>query len=132
MLVLSYSTSFCKGITTKQTPKQTGKATLLQTKNLFHSYLLFKSTSAFFTTILENRLPIPLMAVKAYIIFLFPSTLVLEIRRMCWKPLSGTKRDCGSKYEQSKRRMGRELEKRKEKQTKRNQIQEKLAIEIED
>lgn len=47
------------------------------------SYRLFRSTSAFLQTKLEYRRPTPLILVKAYITFCFPSTLVLRRRRIC-------------------------------------------------
>lgn len=46
------------------------------------SYRLFRSTSAFLQTKLEYRRPTPLILVKAYITFCFPSTLVLRRRRI--------------------------------------------------
>lgn len=49
------------------------------------TYRLFKSTSAFLQTKLEYRRPTPLILVKAYMIFCFPSTFVLRRRRMNWK-----------------------------------------------
>jgi len=55
--------------------------------------LLFMSTSAFLQQMLANRLPIPLIEVRANIIFCFPSTLVFSTRRMCWKSSFAT-RDC--------------------------------------
>jgi len=49
-----------------------------------------------FLTFLRTRsaylLPMPLMAVRANRMFLFPSMLVLSTRRMCWK-LAGITRD---------------------------------------
>ena len=53
--------------------------------HIYKLYLLFMSTSAFLQTILAKRRPIPLMEVRANIIFCFPSTLVFSTRRMCWK-----------------------------------------------
>lgn len=47
--------------------------------------LLFMSTSAFLQQMLANRLPIPLIEVRANIIFCFPSTFVFKTRSMCWK-----------------------------------------------
>lgn len=55
--------------------------------------LLFMQTSAFLQTILANRLPIPLMEVRANIMFCLPSTFVFSTRRMCWKSSFAT-RDC--------------------------------------
>ena len=43
--------------------------------------------SAFLQTKLEYRRPTPLILVKAYMTFCFPSTLVLRRRRMNWKLL---------------------------------------------
>ena len=57
------------------------------------AHLLPRSTSAFLQTMLENRRPIPLMDVMAYMIFCLPSTLVLRTRRICWK-LSVATKDC--------------------------------------
>ena len=45
--------------------------------------LLFMSTSAFLQTMFAKRLPIPLIEVRANMIFCFPSTFVLSTRRMC-------------------------------------------------
>jgi hypothetical protein len=50
-----------------------------------HANRLFMSTSAFLQTKLEYRRPTPLISVKAYMIFLLPSTLVLRRRKMCCK-----------------------------------------------
>jgi hypothetical protein len=55
--------------------------------------LLRMSTSPFLQVRLEKRRPIPLMAVRAYITFCLPSTLVFSTRRMCWKS-SPAIRDC--------------------------------------
>jgi len=55
--------------------------------------LLFMSTSAFLQTMLANRLPIPLIEVRANIMFCLPSTFVFSTRRMCWKSSFAT-RDC--------------------------------------
>jgi len=52
------------------------------------------STSAFLQTMLAKRRPIPLMEVRANIIFCFPSTFVLRTRSMCWNSSLAT-RDCG-------------------------------------
>lgn len=66
---------------------------IVQTSSSVHSPArLFKSTSAFFNTMLEKRLPIPLMAVMANITLRLPSMLVLRIRRMCWN-FSGMTKD---------------------------------------
>ena len=46
------------------------------------SYRLFRSTSAFLQTRLEYRRPTPLILVKAYMTFCFPSTLVLRSRKI--------------------------------------------------
>ena len=54
-------------------------------RNIGYTYRLFKSTSAFLHTRLEYRRPTPLILVKAYMIFCFPSTFVLRSRRMNWK-----------------------------------------------
>ena len=54
---------------------------------------LVRSTSAFLQQMLEKRRPMPLMAVRAYMIFCLPSTLVFSTRRMCVK-LSLPTRDC--------------------------------------
>ena len=54
-------------------------------------YLLFMSTSAFLQIRFAKRRPIPLMEVKANIIFCFPSTLVLRTRRICWKSSFATR-----------------------------------------
>ncbi|KAL0370503.1 UNVERIFIED_CONTAM: hypothetical protein Sangu_0368400 [Sesamum angustifolium] len=51
------------------------------------------SMSAFLHTILAKRRPIPLIEVKANMIFCFPSTLVFCTRRMCWKSSFATT-DC--------------------------------------
>jgi len=65
----------------------------VQTSSSVHSpALLFKSTSAFFNTMLENRRPIPLMAVMANMTLRLPSMFVLRIRRMCWN-FSGMTKD---------------------------------------
>ena len=53
--------------------------------------LLFMSTSAFLQTILAKRRPIPLMEVRANMIFCFPSTFVLSTRSMCWNSSFATK-----------------------------------------
>ena len=55
------------------------------TEGVRRAYRLFKSTSAFLQTRLEYRRPTPLILVKAYMIFCFPSTFVLRSRRMNWK-----------------------------------------------
>lgn len=47
------------------------------------TYRLLRSTSAFLQTKLAYRRPIPLISVKAYMIFPPPLTLVLSNRRMC-------------------------------------------------
>lgn len=47
------------------------------------TYRLLRSTSAFLQTKLEYRRPIPLISVKANMIFPPPLTLVLRRRRMC-------------------------------------------------
>lgn len=49
------------------------------------THRLFRSTSAFLHTKFEYRRPTPFILVRAYIIFCFPSTLVLRRRRMNWK-----------------------------------------------
>ena len=49
------------------------------------------STSAFLQTILAKRRPIPLMEVRANMIFCFPSTFVLSTRSMCWNSSFATK-----------------------------------------
>jgi len=54
-------------------------------------YLLFMSTSAFLQTMLANLLPIPLMEVRANMIFCLPSTLVFSTRRMCWNSSFATR-----------------------------------------
>lgn len=46
---------------------------------------LFMSTSAFLQTKFAYRRPTPLISVKAYMIFLLPSTLVLRRRKMCYR-----------------------------------------------
>merc|ERR1719386_205564 len=46
---------------------------------------LFMSMSHFLQMILENRRPMPLIAVSANITFWRPSTFVLQIRKICWK-----------------------------------------------
>ncbi|KAL0437467.1 UNVERIFIED_CONTAM: hypothetical protein Sradi_0454600 [Sesamum radiatum] len=51
------------------------------------------SMSAFLQTMLAKRRPIPLIEVKANMIFCFPSTLVFCTRRMCWKSSFATS-DC--------------------------------------
>ena len=58
--------------------------------------LLFMSTSAFLQTMLAKRRPIPLIEVRANMIFCFPSTFVFRTRRMCWKSSFATS-DCRSK-----------------------------------
>uniref|UniRef100_A0A8D8U9R5 Uncharacterized protein n=1 Tax=Cacopsylla melanoneura TaxID=428564 RepID=A0A8D8U9R5_9HEMI len=66
---------------------------ILSTSSSEHSpALLFRSMSAFFSTMLENLLPQPLMAVRANMTFLFPSMFVDITRRMCWN-FSGITRD---------------------------------------
>jgi len=66
---------------------------ITQTSSSVHSpALLLRSTSAFFNTMLENRLPIPLMAVIANMTLRLPSILVLRIRKMCWN-FSGMTKD---------------------------------------
>ena len=47
-------------------------------------YLLVRLMSAFLQTTLAYRLPTPLICVKAYVIFILPSTFVFSNRRMCW------------------------------------------------
>ena len=47
----------------------------------------FMSTSAFLQQMLAKRRPIPLMEVRAYMIFSLPSTLVFSRRRMCWNSM---------------------------------------------
>jgi len=59
--------------------------------------LLFMSTSAFLQTMLANRLPIPLIEVRANIIFCLPSTFVFSTRRMCWKSSFATT-DCNQDH----------------------------------
>lgn len=49
------------------------------------------STSAFLQTMLANRLPIPLIEVRANIIFCLPSTFVFRTRRICWNSSFATK-----------------------------------------
>lgn len=64
-----------------------------QTSSSVHSpALLFRSTSAFFKTMFEKRLPIPLMAVMANMTLRLPSMFVLRIRKMCWN-FSGMTKD---------------------------------------
>ena len=58
---------------------------MLDKASFLITYRLFRSTSAFLHTKLEYRRPTPLILVKAYMIFCFPSTLVLRRRRMNWK-----------------------------------------------
>ncbi|CAJ1936084.1 unnamed protein product [Sphenostylis stenocarpa] len=41
----------------------------------------------------RNHLPIPLIEVRANIMFCFPSTFMFSTRRMCWNSLIAT-RDC--------------------------------------
>ena len=53
-------------------------------KSIQSIYRLVTSTSAFLHTAVAKRRPIPLMEVRAYTIFFFPSMLVLSTRRMCW------------------------------------------------
>lgn len=48
------------------------------------SYLFRMDTSAFLQHRFAYRLPTPLMAVSAYMMFVFPSRLVLRTRKMCW------------------------------------------------
>ena len=46
---------------------------------------LVRSTSAFLQTKLEYRRPTPVILVKAYMTFCFPSTFVFNKRMMYWK-----------------------------------------------
>jgi len=62
-------------------------------KGFMKPNLLFMSTLAILLQMLVNCLPIPLIEVRANIIFCFPSTFVFSTRRMCWK-YSFTTRDC--------------------------------------
>lgn len=64
---------------------------------------LLRSTSAFLQQMLEKRRPMPLMAVRAYMIFCLPSTFVFSTRRMCVK-LSLPTRDCVAPQEARQRR----------------------------
>lgn len=69
-----------------------------QTSSSVHSpALLFKSTSAFFRTMFEKRLPIPLMAVMANMTLRLPSMFVLRIRKMCWN-FSGMTKDWKTRW----------------------------------
>ena len=72
---------------------RTARSCLQHTARPLPAHLLLRSTSAFLQQMLEKRRPIPLMAVRAYMIFCLPSTLVLSTRRMCVK-LSLPTRDC--------------------------------------
>lgn len=54
-------------------------------REILIAHRLFRSTSAFLQTRLEYRRPTPFILVRAYMIFCFPSTLVLRRRRMNWK-----------------------------------------------
>ena len=60
--------------------------------------LLFMSTSAFLQTMLAKRRPIPLMEVRANMIFCLPSTFVFCTRRMCWNSSFATS-DCKIKQQ---------------------------------
>lgn len=49
------------------------------------THRLPRSTSAFLHTTFAYLLPTPLISVRAYMIFRFPSMFVFSRRRMCWK-----------------------------------------------
>lgn len=84
------------------------KKAIIQTSSSVHSpALLFRSTSAFFNTMLEKRLPIPLMAVMANMTLRLPSMLVLRIRKMCWN-FSGMTKDWKQKQNGKKVRSRQE------------------------